>query len=44
MTITRIIANRPLLGAVVSITYITGWLLLRYERHCSFGWIRASLW
>ena len=29
MTITRIIANRLLLGAVVSIAYIMGWLSLR---------------
>ena len=29
MIITRIIANRLLLGAVVSIAYVMGWLLLR---------------
>ena len=39
MTITRIIANRPLLGAVASIAYITGWLSLRCEMPSSFGWI-----
>lgn len=39
MTITRIIANRALLGAVASIAYIMGWLSLRCEMPSSFGWI-----